>query len=456
MTRPRLAAAVLFLVLIGAMAAWGQGPAAPPTGNSADPFAVPNGTPQQLIAFIQGLLKQRRPDAATQAKLRKAVIGAAEKILAGKASNQELLFAAGAKAAMLQDPQELTAFEKSLNKAGRKPAARAVHARLLVVKLEQATGNAAAFRKLLEEVADFLRSAPLQQGDSQLAMRAGAIAERTGDDKLAGDTYESMAELLAGQPKLAAVAKQMQGCSRRLRLVGNTMGLEGKTLDGKSLDWEKYRGKVVLVDFWATWCGPCMAEVKNIKENYQKYHDKGFEVIGISLDKISTQQLAEFVKKEAMPWTICRDADSPRHMAEHYGISGIPNMILVGRDGKVVSLRVRGSSLGPQIEKRFAARPKQPRPPPTNRTPRGDGTSRTRTRPSSANALKRKHEEKRQANAPKFREWTDATGKFHRTAKFRGMVVGVVKLELEDGSTVSMPLEKLSDEDQEYIRQRQR
>jgi peroxiredoxin len=295
----------------------------------------------------------------------------------------------------------------------------------------------------------------LQQGDAQLALRAGAIAERTGDDKLAGDTYESMAELLAGQPKLAAVAKQMQGCSRRLRLVGNTMGLEGKTLDGKSLDWEKYRGKVVLVDFWATWCGPCMAEVKNIKENYQKYHDKGFEVIGISLDKISTQQLAEFVKKEAVPWTICRDADSPRHMAGHYGISGIPNMILVGRDGKVVSLRVRGSSLGPQIEKALCGAAEVAQTPADKPDAKGGTDVKDQDKAKQRDALKRKHEENRQSNAPKFREWTDATGKFLRTAKFRGMVVGVVKLELEDGSTISIPLEKLSDEDQEYIRQRQ-
>ena len=57
---------------------------------------------------------------------------------------------------------------------------------------------------------------------------------------------------------------------------------------------------------------------------------------------------------------------------------------------------------------------------------------------------------------PKFREWTDTTGKFHKTAKFRGMAGGVVKLELEDGQTISVPLEKLSDEDQEYVHQRRR
>jgi peroxiredoxin len=459
MSRFWAVAAALFLALVWATAAQAAGSATPPAGGNADPFAVPDGTPQQLVAFIQGLLKQHPADAATQAKLRQAVIAAADKILAAKAGNKELLFAARVKAAMLKDPQELAAFEESLTKAGRKPAARAVHARLLALKLEGAAGDAAAFRKLLDEVGDFLRAGPLQQSEAELAMWAGEVAERSGDDKLAGDAYGSMAELLAGQPSLAPVVKRMQGCARRLKLVGNAMDLEGKTLDGKKLDWEKYRGKVVLVDFWATWCGPCMAEVRNIKENYQKYHDKGFEVVGISLDQKSSRELAEFVKKEAVPWTICRDADSPRRMAEYYGVSGIPNMILVGRDGKVVSLRVRGPSLGPQIEKALAgAGDVAQTPKDKSDAKRGadlkDGGEEDKAK--QREALKKKHDEERQANAPKFREWTDATGKFRRTAKFRGMTGGVVKLELEDGRTISVPLEKLSDEDREYIDQRRK
>ena len=133
------------------------------------------------------------------------------------------------------------------------------------------------------------------------------------------------------------------------------MRLEGKTLDGKDLDWAKYRGKVVLIDFWATWCGPCRAEIPNIKDNYEKYQRQGFEVIGISLDQMSSRELAEFVKKEEVPWTICRDADSPQSMAAYYGIRGIPQMILVGRDGKVITLECPRSALGPLVEKALAA-----------------------------------------------------------------------------------------------------
>jgi len=429
-------------------------PNSPPAENGV--IAVPEGGPDVLVPFIQNLLKQRPRTPEELAKMREAVLKAAEKILASQPNPSQLLFAVQAKAAMLNNLQELSAFEDALRKLGNDAAVRVVQARILFIKLEQARNNLPAFRKLLDEAEKFLREGKLQPAEIELALHIGELAEQTGDSQLAGEAYEKMAELLKARPELSPAVRQLTGRARRCKLPGNPMHLEGKTLDGQDLDWGKYRGKVVLVDFWATWCGPCRAEIKNIKEVYEKYHDRGFEVVGISVDTMGREQLLEFVKKEGIPWTICRDKDSPNSMAEYYGITGIPQMILVGREGKVISLHARGPALATLVEKALGAQGDSAHNPPAKPTEKKADADSERAQAEKREVLKQKRQAELQANAPQPRAWTDVSGKFHVTATFRGMINNVVKLETEDGRTISVPLEKLSEEDQEYIRRRKR
>ena len=120
---------------------------------------------------------------------------------------------------------------------------------------------------------------------------------------------------------------------------------------------EASKTQPVIVDFWATWCGPCVAEIPNVLEQYEKYHAQGFEVVGISLDQ-DRDALEKFVADRKIPWPILFEpsegAGWQHPLATYYGISGIPTVILIGRDGKVVTLNARGERLGEELDKIFA------------------------------------------------------------------------------------------------------
>ena len=140
--------------------------------------------------------------------------------------------------------------------------------------------------------------------------------------------------------------------ARRFGLVGNEMHLVGFMANNQPFDLKQFKGKVVLVDFWATWCRPCLEEIPNIRRNYEKYHDRGFEVVAVSVDK-DLESLQKYLLGESPPWTVLVD-NHPRNktpMSVYYAITGIPAAFLIDADGKVLSLNCRGDRLGRELER---------------------------------------------------------------------------------------------------------
>ena len=107
-----------------------------------------------------------------------------------------------------------------------------------------------------------------------------------------------------------------------------------KTLDGKSLQLSALKGKVVLLDFWATWCPPCRQEIPHFKELYTQYHSKGLEVIGVALDEGGEKDVAPFAQQNQINYPL--SATGSQELAQAYGgIRGIPTTFLIDKQGRI-------------------------------------------------------------------------------------------------------------------------
>ena len=113
-------------------------------------------------------------------------------------------------------------------------------------------------------------------------------------------------------------------------------------LKGEELSLKDLRGRIVLLDFWATWCGPCIAEMPNVKKTYAKYKDQKFQIIGISLDR-SAEPLEAYIKKEELGWL--HYWDKSRLVSTMYKVRGIPSTFLIDGEGIIHKTNLRGHAL---------------------------------------------------------------------------------------------------------------
>ena len=260
-----------------------------------------------------------------------------------------------------KQPSPAQAKEEDKEKEDAQKAAalkRAALARKVFQNLQKAfQGDAKAAQAMNDALDELFKQPNLGPQELRVGMLVAQISEIRGDHAGALDVYKKLEATFANHPdkRLAAMTKRLhEAAKKRLGVLGKPLVLEGTLVDGTKLDWSQYKNKVVLVDFWATWCGPCRRELPNVLKLYKQYHNKGFEVVGVSLDS-DKEALEKFVEEKKIPWpNLFNHAEDNRGwnhpLAERLGVTGIPHTILIGKDGKVLALAVRGQRLAKKLE----------------------------------------------------------------------------------------------------------
>jgi thiol-disulfide isomerase/thioredoxin len=199
----------------------------------------------------------------------------------------------------------------------------------------------------IKDLKVFTRLYPKSESTPDAMLQLAMAHEFAGKDSDAAKWYGKVVNDFSSTP----VAKKAAGAKRRLESVGRSISLSGTTTDGKRVNLDGYRGKVVLVHYWATWCEPCKEDLKTIKALQAKYAGRGFAPLGINLDNES-QALKSFLRTTSLSWPQLHESGGlESRLANELGILTLPTMLLIDKSGRVVRRNIHSAELKTEIER---------------------------------------------------------------------------------------------------------
>lgn len=210
---------------------------------------------------------------------------------------------------------------------------------------KEAEGDVAVMAEFERQLRQLLKDFPGQKQTWEMLL---GLAGNLEDDKARALVTE-----IAASDADEDVQAQAKAMLKRFDLQGKPLAMKFTALDGRAVDLAQLKDKVVLVDFWATWCGPCVREVPKVKGAYAKFHPRGFEIVGISFDR-DRAALEKFIATQQMPWPQYFDGKGwENEFGREYAIHSIPTMWLVDKRGLVRDLNAR-VDLEAKVEKLLA------------------------------------------------------------------------------------------------------
>jgi thiol-disulfide isomerase/thioredoxin len=240
-------------------------------------------------------------------------------------------------------------FEKDAGPVASYAAFRKIGAEFAAKNDEPGANLMANQKTWMTELKAFLDRYPKSEEAPDALLQLASAHEFNAEEDEARTNYDRLARDFPATD----AGKKAAGAVRRLELVGKPLVLRGPGLDGREIDASKYRGKTLLVTFWASWADPVRRDLPELVKLYQQYRGKDFEVLGVNLDN-ERADLDAFLKEHSLPWPQIFEPGGieKSRFATEYGIIALPTMVLVDPQGMVVNRNIRtASELERQLDK---------------------------------------------------------------------------------------------------------